>query len=206
MNPLVNDILDLWFGDWTDDEPVPEDGAPQMKLWWGKDADVDAQLRDRFGAAARAALEGDHDDWQDDPASCLALILLLDQIPRNIHRGTPQAFESDAKARKVAKGAIAAGIDRRMPFAWRYFAYMPLMHSEELADHDLAVRAFGELVVDAARMDSYRVDAYKAALDFEHRHRAIIERFGRYPHRNTILGRPSTPEEQAFLEEPGSSF
>ncbi len=206
MDPLAHDLLDLWFGDWTDDEPAPTNGGPQMALWWGADPDTDADLRTRFGDAARDALDGGLDDWCEDATTVVALVLLLDQIPRSIHRGTPAAFASDAKARDVCKGAIAAGLDRRMPYAYRYFLYMPLMHSEKLADHDLAVKKFGEIVTEAARHDSYRIDAYKSALEYEHKHRDIIEQFGRYPHRNAILGRDSTPEELSFLAKPGSSF
>ena len=206
MELLVNEVLDLWFGDWTDDEPVPEGGAPQMTLWWGKDAQVDAMLRDRFGDHAAMALAGAYDHWCEDPVSVVALVLLLDQIPRNIHRGSAAAFASDAKARAVCKGAIAAGLDHRTPFAYRYFLYMPLMHSESLTDHELAMRKFSQLVTEAAHYDSHRVDHYRSALEYERRHKAIIERFGRYPHRNAVLGRTSTPEELAFLEQPGSAF
>lgn len=206
MDPLAFDLLDLWFGDWTDDQPPPEDGDPQFKLWFGRSAAVDEDLRRRFGDAARDAREGRFDAWRDDPAGCVALVLLLDQMPRNIWRDTPDAFGSDAAALAVAKGAIAAGLDRRMPFAHRCFLYMPLMHSEVLADHDIAERKFGDLVTEAARVDSHRMGFYKMALDYELKHRAVVERFGRYPHRNRILARDSTPEELVFLQQPGSSF
>lgn len=206
MDPLAFDLLDLWFGDWTEEDPFPEGGDPQFKLWYGKDPAVDEELRRKFEGAAVDAREGRLDGWRDDPASCVALVLLLDQIPRNIWRDTPDAFASDAAALAVCKGAIAAGLDRRMPAAHRSFLYMPLMHSESLPDHDLALRKFGDIVTEAAQTDSHRIGYHRQALSYAHKHRDIVARFGRYPHRNEILGRDSTAEELAFLEQPGSRF
>lgn len=203
---LAETLLHRWFGNWTEDRPLPEGGGPQMKLWWGKNPEVDAELTRRFGAAAVAAREGAHLDWLDNPDTAVALVLLLDQIPRNVFRDTPDAFASDARARWVTKGLIARRTDRSMSLVHRYFAYMPLMHSEDRVDHVLAVDRFESLLADAKAAGSERADAYANALDYEHKHKAIVDRFGRYPHRNAILGRESTDEERAFLEKPGSSF
>ncbi len=205
MDPVARELLDFWFGGWTEDEPLPED-SPHMKLWWRGDPATDQEIRDRFADAAAAARDGQYDAWQEDPEEVVALVLLLDQVPRNIFRGTPEAFATDAKAREVVKGALASGLDRAMPLVHRYFLYMPLMHSEDPADHDLAVRRFESLILAADDAGSKRTGVYESALDYEHRHKAIIDRFGRYPHRNKVLGRRSTPEEEAFLLQPGSSF
>jgi uncharacterized protein (DUF924 family) len=133
----------------------------------------------------------------------LALILLLDQLPRSIHRGTPEAFAQDAAARQVADSGLAAGADRLLRPIERLFFYLPFEHSEDLADQHRSVRLFREL--GESVLESQR-DVFSGFLDYAVRHREVIERFGRFPHRNRILGRESTPEELAFLEEPGSSF
>ena len=205
MDPIARALLDLWFSDWTEQEPLPKQSS-HMKLWWSKNEQTDADLRARFGDASTSALQGEFDAWRTDAEAVTGLVLLLDQIPRNIHRGTARAFACDAKAREVTKGAIAAGIDTQAALIHRYFLYMPLMHSEEHADHDLAVERFSNLVTEAQASGSQRLNCYEQALHYEQLHRGIVDRFGRYPHRNALLGRQSTPEETVFLEQPGSSF
>lgn len=205
MDAIAHELLEVWFSDWTDTEPLP-DGSAHMRLWWSKDPATDAALRERFAHAAELALAGELDHWRTDPRDVVALVLLLDQIPRNIHRDTRAAFGSDARAREVCKGAIAAGLDEQADPIHRYFLYMPLMHSEEAADHDLAVERFSRLIDHAEATGCKRVEVYEQALHYEQMHRSIIDRFGRYPHRNRILGRESTPEERDFLKKPGSSF
>lgn len=161
--------------------------------WWRKDAALDARLRERFGALHEQAAAGACWTWRATPAGRLAEVLLLDQCSRNIHRDTPRAFAQDGMALVLAQEAVAGGHDLALPPPQRAFLYMPYMHSESSVVHEEALRLFSQPEL-----------AFN--LDFERRHKAIVDRFGRYPHRNAILGRTSTPEELAFLAEPGSSF
>jgi uncharacterized protein (DUF924 family) len=157
--------------------------------WFRKDETFDAEFRQRFLAAHEAAARGELDTWTRDAQGALALLILLDQFPRNAFRGTARMFDTDAKARAVARGAVAEGFDKAVEEPLRNFFYLPFMHSEHLPDQDRAVeltRALGD-------------DPHKFALI----HREIIERFGRFPHRNPLLGRTTTPEEQRFLDEGG---
>ena len=175
------EILEFWFG------------AGGRERWFGGGPELDALIRDRFAATIEAAAAGALDHWVASPDGAVALCVLLDQFPRNAWRGTPRAFACDALARRVAAAAIAAGHDRHLPPERRLFLYLPFEHSEELADQERCCALMAELG-DASW------------LDYAQRHRAIVARFGRFPHRNAILGRVSTPEEAAFLLEPGSSF
>lgn len=165
----------------------------QPAQWWKVDPAFDELIRTRFGSlheqAARCELFG----WRATPQGRLAEVIALDQFARNIHRGTKLAFAADPLALALAQEAVAAGADLALPIERRAFLYMPYMHSESAAIH-----AVGEPLM--------KEGAAPGTHDFELRHKAIIDRFGRYPHRNAILGRPSTPEELAFLKEPGSSF
>jgi uncharacterized protein (DUF924 family) len=187
MISRVRQILDFWFG------------APPLaprKVWFERQDAFDQACTAFREDQARAAA-GAYDDWAATPEGALALVLLLDQFPRNLFRGTPHAFASDAKARAVAKQAIAAGHDARLPVVQQLFLYMPLQHSEDLADQE----AFCRL---AATMTGH--PEHEELTRYAERHREIIARFGRFPHRNAILGRETTPEEAAFLKEPDSSF
>lgn len=175
------DVLSFWFVE------------NPMEKWFAKDADFDAAIRDRFAHALAAAKRGDLDGWASGPRGALALVILLDQFSRNLHRDDPRAFEADAKARDLAKSALWRGWDRRFASSWRVFFYMPLEHSETVADQ---VRC-------CALMETTGNDRW---VEYAHRHRVIVERFGRFPHRNACLGRESTAEEIAFLKEPNSSF
>jgi uncharacterized protein (DUF924 family) len=157
--------------------------------WFRKDAAFDRRFRDRFLGAHEAALRGELDAWAHDADGALALLILLDQFPRNAFRGTPRMFESDAKARVIARQALEAGFDTQVDEALRNFVYLPFMHSEELADQDRAVELTRKLGDEPLRY---------AVL-----HRDIIERFGRFPHRNAVLGRATTPQEQRFLDDGG---
>lgn len=159
------------------------------RRWFRKDAAFDATFRARFMAAYEAARNGELDGWAADPEGALALVILLDQFPRNCFRDTPGAFATDAKARDVARAALDAGFDQRVELELRNFFYLPFMHSEDLADQERAVELTRALGADAQRHA------------FEHRE--IIRRFGRFPHRNAILGRATQPEEQRFLDAGG---
>ncbi|GGB37592.1 membrane protein [Tistrella bauzanensis] len=174
-------VVDFWFG-----ELGPDD-------WFGAGDALDDVIRDRFARVHAGAIRGVCAGWRVEPYGRLAEILLLDQFSRHIHRGTPRAFAADPMALALAQEAVARGHDQRLPPLHRQFVYLPFMHSESLLVHDQAVALY-EALGDAN------------ALDFEYRHRDILRRFGRYPHRNAMLDRNTTPDEARFLTEPGSEF
>jgi uncharacterized protein (DUF924 family) len=190
----VDDILGFWFGPPSD----PGHTRPRER-WFLKDPAFDAECARRFLGTHEKAAAGELRAWRDEPRGSLALLLLFDQFPRNIFRGTPRAFATDALAREVARHALARGHDVPLPPVWRWFFYLPFEHSEDLHDQRLSVSLFETLAL------RHPADGSEV-LDYARRHLEIIERFGRFPHRNAILGRESTPEEIAFLQEPGSSF
>jgi uncharacterized protein (DUF924 family) len=174
-------VLKFWF----------EEIDPAM--WWKKDPQFDAMLVARFSGLHARAVRCELFEWRSKAEGRLAEIIVLDQFSRNMFRNTPQAFANDALALALAQEAIANGADKELTSTQRSFLYLPYMHSESLVIHNIAV-------------DLYRKNGLKGNLDFELRHRKIIERFGRYPHRNKILGRQSTAEEIEFLSRPGSGF
>ena len=175
------DILDFWFDELT----------PQQHF--AKDAALDDYMRSRFTALAEAAARCELWAWRATAAGRLAEILVLDQFSRNIWRDTPRAFAQDALALVLAQELVASGQDRSLPVAQRRFVYMPYMHCESALVHEQAVQLFDQ-------------PGLEENLRFELAHKSIIDRFGRYPHRNAIIGRASTADEVAFLNEPGSSF
>lgn len=193
-------ILECWFGaDASDTVVAKEKGA----LWWKSDPAVDDDLRSRFGDLVEKAGRNELGEWASTPRGLLALMLLSDQLPRNIHRNTARAFAFDPIARAHCRDGIARGFDVRLRPIERVFHYLPLEHSELRADQDDSVRLFSGLARDAG---AETTELFAGYLRFAERHREIIERFGRFPHRNRILGRDSTVEEIAFLQTPGSSF
>ncbi len=198
MSPTA--VLEFWFG--TDRARALRDPA-RSRLWWRKDPATDADIRARFGTWVAAALAGRLHRWADEPDGLLALVLLADQFTRNIHRDTPAAFAGDPLALAWCRQGIAAGLEARLTAAERAFLYMPLEHSELLADQDECVAHFEQLAAESAPADR---GALAGMLDYARRHREVIRRFGRFPHRNAILGRTSTTEEVAFLQIPGSRF
>lgn len=185
-------LIDFWFG-----PPQSAERFSQRDLWFVVNPEFDEALRQRFQALQRRAAQGGCADWTREAEPCLALILLLDQLPRNLYRGTAEAFATDAEARAAARIALQRGFDRSLPASWRTFIYLPFEHSEDLADQELSLTLFGALARDPD---------FARGEDYAKRHHAIIARFGRFPHRNEALGRASTPEEVAFLKEPNSSF
>ncbi|WP_233575628.1 DUF924 family protein [Noviherbaspirillum saxi] len=193
-------IIDFWFGSEQDDRAVAD---RQAALWWSKNTALDADMRERFAGATRDAAAHALDDWADTSAGLLALILLTDQFPRNMYRDTPQSFAFDELARDWCKQGLHQGMHATLRPIERVFFYLPLEHSESLADQDLAVSLFSELAAKALPLHRTAFDGFYG---FAIRHREVIRRFGRFPHRNHILGRDSTPEEIAFLQEKGSSF
>lgn len=184
----ADDVLDFWFGR----EGEPGYGGFREE-WFRKDPAFDREVRDRFEALYEAAAAGDLESWREDARSCLALVILLDQFPRNMFRGESRSYVTDKKAQEIAEYAVDHALDRELPEFQRKFFYMPFMHSENLSHQRRSVELFRGLGEGDA--ESYAV-----------RHMEIVERFGRFPHRNDVLGRSTTPEEDEFLEEPGSSF
>ena len=174
-------ILEFWFQEITPAQ------------WWKVDPAFDSLVAERFGDIHKQAIRAELFAWRDTPHGRLAEIIVLDQFSRNIHRGTPRAFEADPLALALAQEAVAAKADAALAQEERNFLYMPYMHSESKQIHAVAEPIF-------------KANTPESIYNFELRHKAIIDRFGRYPHRNVMLGRASTPEELAFLTEPGSSF
>ena len=179
--PDAEAVLRFWF-----EETTP-------KQWFAVDAAFDALIAERFGALLQAASHGELAHWRDSIRGRLAEIIVLDQFSRNVYRGTAQAFAQDAQALVLAQEAVAATLDRALPPPQRAFLYLPYMHSESAVIQQQSVQLFDQPGLE----DNYR---------FALHHRDIIERFGRYPHRNAMLGRMSTADEIDFLRQPGSSF
>lgn len=196
----VATILDFWFGSESDDKAVAD---AQATLWWSKTATVDLAMRERFATLTDKAAAHAFDDWAETSAGLLALILLTDQFPRNMYRETPRAFAFDPLARAWCKQGLRNGLYATLRPIEQVFFFLPLEHSEALDDQDHAVDLFARLLTIAP--PPHR-DTFAGFHDFAIRHREVIRRFGRFPHRNDILGRPSTPEERAFLQEKGSRF
>ena len=190
----------FWFGTSAQDAEVI---ASQSALWWQKQPAVDAHIRHRFAPLVERAATGELDNWLDELRGRLALILLTDQFPRNIWREQAAAFAFDVLALRWAKEALVLGLDTRARPIERVFLYLPLEHSENLADQQHAVRLFDAL---AASVSSELRPAFDGFLDYARRHLEIIERFGRFPHRNAALGRETTAAEADFLRQPGSRF
>ncbi|MBV9587849.1 MAG: DUF924 domain-containing protein [Alphaproteobacteria bacterium] len=182
-------LLDVWFG--APGDPLRD---KHREIWFKSTPEHDAMLREMFRADYERAAAGELADWEETPESALALVLLLDQIPRNIFRDTPRCYAADAMARAVADRAMAKGFDRRLPHHWRKFFYMPLHHSENLADQLRMAELAATLPLDDVPEDR-RGGLRRYGVSYPE----VIARFGRFPHRNAILGRDSTPEELAFL-------
>ncbi len=195
----AEEIIRYWFGDL---EPSTPEKA-RFGLWFGKDENTDREIRERFLNDVERAGRSELDQWMASPRTMIALIVLLDQFPRNIFRGTARAFAFDWKAREVVRTGLMRGYDQQLPHFARMFFYLPLMHSEDLADQDRALGLYRQLIADAPENLK---QALGGANQYADRHREIIARFGRFPHRNQALGRASTPEEIEFLKEPMSSF
>lgn len=185
----AQDVLDFWF------DPSHE------ALWFERDDAFDAAIRARFGALHERASRGELDGWAERPESWLALLILLDQFSRNLHRGHRRAFEVDAHAQRLAQAGIDHGFDQKLPPSWRAFAYLPLEHAEDAALQARCVDLFGKL--HRAHPD---VPLFANYVDYARRHSEVIERFGRFPHRNATLGRASTPDEVHYLSQPGAGF
>lgn len=198
-----DEVLDFWFGPDADRSTDSAIAGRQSGLWWGKDADVDAEIDRRFGPLIEPAATGRLDQWKEEPEGWLALILLTDQFPRNAFRDSPKMFSFDGQARALCVDGIEAGVDRRLRPIHRVFFYLPLEHSEDADDQSRCVALMRSLV---DQVDDDQRDVFRGFVDYAIAHQRVIDRFGRFPHRNPVLGRESSEEERAFLREPGSSF
>lgn len=187
----IEDILTFWFLDPTGQT------ARYRQEWFVKSPAFDQAIRDRFLPLHQQAATGQFAHWSETAQGTLALILVLDQLPRNLFRGDPRAFATDQPALALTQHAIARGFDQALPLIQRWFVYLPLMHSEDLDMQNQSVEVFQQFQHDPETQSSY---------PYAIKHRDVIQRFGRFPHRNAILGRENTPEEIAFLQQPGSSF
>jgi uncharacterized protein (DUF924 family) len=185
------DVLGFWF------DPA------HAANWFAKDAAFDGEIRRRFAAAADDAARGRLDAWADIPSGWLALLILLDQFPRNLHRGDAQSWAADVKAQRVALSGLADGFDQALPPLQRVFAYLPLEHAEDMGLQQRAVALFEALHAQAPAAERVRFAGF---LDYARRHREVIARFGRFPHRNAVLGRDSTAAEREYLAQPGAGF
>lgn len=189
----ATEVLDFWFA-----PPGHAEHNKTRAVWFKKDLAFDTEIRTRFTPLIERALKGDLASWRAMPDSAVAEIIVLDQFTRNTFRDTPRAFAGDPQALQAAKALVSSGADRNLPGVRRQFVYLPFEHAEDLAMQNESMRLFTQL----ANEDPTLADLPKWAES----HRTIIARFKRFPHRNKILGRVSTPEEEAFLKEPGSSF
>lgn len=205
MLEKVNEILNYWFG--TSKNGI--DIEKQSHIWWEKDKKVDDYIKEHFEPVLQAAaLEGKCNGWMESPRSCLALIILYDQLPRNMYRNTPQAFQFDEKALEVFQYGFEHKLDKDLGVVERVFFYMPLEHSENIDDQKLSVNLFRQLQEEALQnhlpeqVKEFLQGAYQYALQ----HYEIVEAYGRFPHRNSILKRSSTEAESEFLKGPRSQF
>jgi uncharacterized protein (DUF924 family) len=191
-DPHAEDVLEYWFGPRGSDE-----WGTLRKLWFTGGKQADEEIRSRFAELHARALRGELDDWQQSAEGCLALVIVLDQFSRNLHRGTADAFAADAKALALAKRAIDQGFDQAVLPVQRWFFYLPFEHAEDLDDQQRAVELFSALPEHEGRA---------IGVDYARQHLEIIERFGRFPHRNEMLGRESTAEEAQWLAAGGTRF
>ncbi|MHC8409079.1 DUF924 family protein [Pseudomonas sp. Hz4] len=193
-------LLEWWFGN---SESPNEVAADKGKLWFGKRDSQDLEAQTRFGDWVEQALAGELTDWAQRPEGWLALVLLLDQLPRMIFRDTPTSFAGDLRAQALVAQGIAADFDRQLLPIQRVFIYLVFEHCESLAVQNEAVSRFIALVAEQPEADRA---VFADNLDYAERHQKVIARFGRFPHRNAVLGRESTAEELVFLSRPGSRF
>jgi uncharacterized protein (DUF924 family) len=198
-------ILDYWFKG-LDDHTEVDLGQPHVKRWFSGDEATDREIRQRFEEDHLRAARGEYKGWEDTPRGRLALVILLDQFPRNLYRGLPEAFATDPMALDLCLRSMEEMLDEPLALIERAFLYMPLMHAESVEMQEKSKQQFSLLAEQAKERSPANVGYFTYSHEFAVKHAVIIERFGRFPHRNAILGRLSTPEEEAFLKEPDSSF
>lgn len=193
----IQAILYYWFDELDTEGMCPR---AQGKLWFQSRPETDREIEQRFGADVRQALAGELDHWADETEGLIALVILLDQFTRNIYRGTAAAFSGDRQALALAEAAVACGTDRKLASIHRVFLYIPYEHAEDLATQEAGIGCFDRLLEDCHPDAGERVSGFR---DYSVAHRDVIARFGRFPHRNAILGRESTGEEVSHLEQQG---
>ena len=191
-------VLDAWFGETRSNVNAI---GPRMAWWFGPDKERDEMLAEMFGDCCQAALQGQLAQWQSEARSRLGLILMLDQFPRNLFRGTPRAFAGDDRAAMLCLSGVAAGTDRELSPAERIFYYMPLQHAEDRITQRVSVKLFNQLAQEHVDQP-----VFSGCAEYAQLHLDIVEQFGRFPHRNEILGRTSTPEETEYLASGGERF
>lgn len=194
---MSENILEFWFG------PDTASAAEQARLaqrWFSADAQFDAEIRQRFGGIVDTALAGELTAWSAQPRGWLALLMVLDQFPRNLYRGSAQAFAGDSHAQALALTGIARGDDLALPARYRAFAYLPLEHAEDIALQRHRVDLFRRLALDPQAQPA---DPFRMYAEYAQAHHDVIARFGRFPHRNTVLGRSTTAAEQVYLDQGG---
>ena len=196
----INGVLEFWFGN---GKTATEIAEQKTALWWSKNQRIDREITDRFGALSEVAASGKLNFWTESPRGLLALIICTDQFPRNMYRNTPQAFAQDPVALGYAKQCVSSGAVAQLKPIERVFAYLPYEHSEDLTEQQKSVTLYQTLAKSVAPNETKLFNGF---LDFARKHHETIKRFGRFPHRNRILGRPSSNEELVFLEQPESSF
>lgn len=197
---MPEEILSFWFGDLDESGLAKKDISAR---WYKKDDAFDREIRDHFLADYEAIASGEREDWLDEPKSWLAYIIVLDQLARNMFRDSPKMYAEDHRALAATKKGIERGHDKKLAGHHRVFAYMPLMHSESLEDQDRCIELFRAFQEESS---GPLEEALGYNLKYAVAHRDIVRDWGRFPHRNELLGRESTPEEEAFLKKPGSSF
>jgi uncharacterized protein (DUF924 family) len=193
----ISEILDFWFGE-LDDRGMCEQA--RNKLWFQSDASGDRYILDNFGSLVTAALQGELDHWADEGRGLVALVLLLDQFTRNIYRGTPSAFAGDEAARSLVEAALKRGTDQQLPAIYRVFLYIPFEHAEDMDSQQTGIGCMDALLDSCAESASERIAGFR---QYSVAHRDVIARFGRFPHRNSILGRKSSQEELDHLQTHG---
>ncbi len=203
MNAQAQAVFDFWF------QPAPGHAADAPRVeWFKKDEAFDRSIAERFGAQIELALEGGLHAWDaEGPQAALARIVVLDQFTRNVYRGTPLAFAGDHQALEAALDMVDAEEDLALPPLQRGFVYMPFEHAEDIAMQEQAVALFTRMAdAESGKVSDATAKSIASSLNYAKRHRDVIQRFGRFPHRNAILGRTSTSEEIEFLQQPGSGF
>ena len=193
------EVLSFWLGDLDASGCATEEASAR---WWKKSDAFDAEIRERFGAAHESICDDAREAWLDAPRSRVAYVIVLDQFSRNMFRGSPRMYAEDPRALRATLGGLEAEHDEELGYHERYFLYMPLMHAEDVAHQDRCVQLFEGMKT----LYPERSKQLERTVGFAVQHRDIVARFGRFPHRNAILGRESTAEELSFLEGPGSSF
>ncbi len=196
----IEQVIEFWFGSDLNDPSLAKRQSP---VWWQKNPQTDALIRQKFADGLQGLVNGDYDHWLESPTGRLAAIIVADQFSRNMYRNTARAFAQDELALSWCLDGMASKQDIELPYIGRVFFYMPLEHAESREMQELSVKKFTELAELAGARNS---GTFMGFVDFAERHRKVIQQFGRYPHRNSILKRDNTAAEQVYLDRPGSGF